>query len=55
MNVFNFQDPTQNTDFGTSRGRTVFCLSKKLVRSQNLKVVRILVRAEILLPLEISS
>ena len=55
MKVFNFEDPTHNTNFGTSRGRTVFCLSKKLVRNQYLKVVRILVLAENLVPLEISA
>ena len=55
MNVFNFQDPTHNTNFGTSRGNTVFCLSKKLVRNQNLKVLRILVLAEVSVPLEISA
>ena len=52
MKVFNFQDPTHKTDFSTSHGRTVFHLLKKLVGNQYLKVLRILVPPEILVPLK---
>ena len=55
MKVINFQDPIHKTDFGTSHGRTVFNLLKKPVGSQYLKVVRILVPPEVLVPLEISA
>ena len=50
MKVFNFQDPTHNTDFARSRGTTVFHFLKKLVRNQYLKDLRILVPPEILVP-----
>ena len=52
---FYLKDPTQKTDFGTSHGRTVFHLLKKPVGNQCLKVLRILVPPEILVPLEISA
>ena len=55
MEVFNVQDPTQETDFGTSRGRKVFHFLERPVRNQYPKVLRILVPPEILVPLEISS
>ena len=55
MKVFNFQDPTHKTDFGTCSGRAVFHLLKKPVGNQYLKVLRILVPPEILIPLEISA
>ena len=55
MKVFNFQDPKQKTDFGTSRGRTVFRLLKKPVGNQYPYVLRILVPPEILVPVEISA
>ena len=55
MEVFNFRDPTHKTDLGTSRERTVFHLLKKPVGNQYLKVFRILVPREILVPLEISA
>ena len=55
MKVFNFQDPTHKTDFGTSRGTTVFHLLKKPVGNQYLKNFRILVHPEILVSLEISA
>ena len=48
--MFNFQDPTHNTDFGTSHGRRVFHLLKKPVGNQY-PDVRILVPPEILVPL----
>ena len=51
--MFNFQDSTRKTDFGTSRGRTVFHLLKKPVGNQYPKVLRILVPSGILVPLEI--
>ena len=53
--MFNFQDPKQKTDFGTSRGRTVFRLLKKPVGNQYPYVLRILVPPEILVPVEISA
>ena len=55
VKVFNYQDPIQNTDFGTSRGRTVFHLLKKPVGNHNPKVHRILVPPEILVQLEICA
>ena len=55
MKVFNLQDSTHKNEFGTSRGRTVFHLLKKPVGNQYLKVLRILVPPEILIPLEISA
>ena len=55
MKVFNFQDPTSKTDFGTSHGRRMFHVSKNLVGNQYPKVLRKLVLAEILVPLEISA
>ena len=55
MKVFNFQDTTHKTDFGTSSGRTVFHLLKKPVGNQYLKVLRIFVPTEILVPLEMSE
>ena len=55
IKVFNFQHPIYETDFGTSYGRTVFHVPKKLVGSQNLKVLRILVLAGIVLPLDTSA
>ena len=51
--MFNFQDPIHKTDFGTSHGRTVFHLLKELVGNQYLKVLRILVPPEILVPRKI--
>ena len=53
--MFNSQDPKKNTDFGNSRGRTVFHLLEMSVGNQYLKDLRILVLPEILLPLEISA
>ena len=53
MKLLNFQDSTHNTEFGTSHGRTVFHLLKKPVGNQYLKVLRILVPTEILVPLQI--
>ena len=55
MKVFNFQDSTHKTEFGTSHGRTVFHLLKKPVGNKYLKVLRILVPPEILILLEISA
>ena len=55
MDVFDFQDLTHKTDFGTSYGRTVFHVPKKLVGKQYLKVLGTLVIAEILLPVETSA
>ena len=55
MKVLNNQDPTEKTDFGTSRGRTVFHLLKKPVRYQYTEVLRILVPPAILIPLEICA
>ena len=55
MKVFNFQDPTHKTDFGNSCGWTVFYLLKKPVGKQYLKIPRILIRPDILVPLEISA
>ena len=55
MKVFNFQDATHKTDFGTFRGRAVSHLQKKPVANQYLKVLRILVPPEILVLLEISA
>ena len=45
--MFNLQDPTQRTYFGTSRGRAVFHLRKEPLGSQYLKAPRILVLLEI--------
>ena len=53
--MFNSQYPKKNTDFGNSRGRTVFHLLEMSVGNQYLKDLRILVLPEILLPLEISA
>ena len=53
--MFNFQDPTYKTDFGTSCGKTVFHLRKKPLGNQYLEVLRILVAFEILVHLEISA
>ena len=53
--MFNFQDSTHKTDFGTSRGRKDFHLLKKPVGKQDPEVLRILVPPEILVPLEISA
>ena len=50
MEVLNVQDPTQETDFGTSRGRKVFHFLKRIVRNKYPKVLRILVPPEILVP-----
>ena len=50
VKVFNLQDPTHNTDFGTSSGRTVFHLLKKPVGKQYIKVLRILVPLRFLFP-----
>ena len=55
VKVFNFEDPTHNTDFGTSRGSTVFHLLKKSVGNQYLNDLRILFPPEILVFLEISE
>ena len=55
MKVFNFQDSTHKTDFGTSRGRKDFHLLKKPVGKQYPEVLRILVLPEILVLLEISA
>ena len=55
MKLFNLEDLTHKTDFGTSRGRTEFHLLKKPVGSQYLKVLTILVSPKILGPLEISE
>ena len=55
MKVFNFQDPTQETYFGTSRGWKVFHYLKKPVRKQYIKHIRILVPSKILVPLKISA
>ena len=51
--MFNFQDPSHKTDFGTSHERAVFHLLKKPVGNQYLNVLRILVPPKILVPLEI--
>ena len=53
VKLFNFQDPTHNTDFGTSRRRTVFHFLKKPVGNQYLQDLRILVPSVILVPLQI--
>ena len=53
MKLSNFKDLTQKTDFGTSRGRTVFHFLKKPVGGQYLKVLGTLVPPEALVPLEI--
>ena len=53
--MFNFQDSTHKTDFGTSRGRKDFHLLKTSVGKQYPEVLRILVPPEILFPLEISA
>ena len=55
MKVFNFQDLTHKTDFGTSHGRTVFHLLTKRVGNQYLEILRILAPPDILVPLEISA
>ena len=55
VKVINCKDSIQNTDFGNSRGRTVFHLLEMSVGNQYLKDLRILVLPEILLPLEISA
>ena len=55
MKVFNFQDPTHKTDFGTYCGRAVFHLLEKPTGNQYPEVLRILVPAEILLPIVISA
>ena len=55
MKVLYFQKPIQKTDFGISRGRTVFHLLKKPMGSQYLKVLNILVSPDILIPLEVSA
>ena len=55
MKVFNFEDATHKTDFGTFRGRAVSHLPKKPVGNQYLKVLRILVPPEILVYLKISA
>ena len=52
MKLFDFQDCTHNTEFGTSRGRTVFNLLEKLAGNQNLDILRILAPPEILVLLE---
>ena len=54
MKVFSLEDPTHKTDFGTSCEKTVFHLLKKPVGKQYLKVLRIFIPPEILVPLEIS-
>ena len=55
MKVFNFEDPTLKTEFGTSCGKTVFHLVKKPVGNQYLEVLEILVAHEILVTLEMST
>ena len=55
VKVFNFQDPTHNTDFGNSRRRTLFHLLKMSVGNQYLNHLRILFPPEILVSLEISE
>ena len=55
MKVFNFEDLSHKTDFGTSGGRRVFHLLKKHVGKQYPEVLRTLVPPDVLLPLEISA
>ena len=55
MKVFHLQDPTNKTDFGIFRGRTVFHLLKKPVGKQYLKIPRILIPPEIFHHLKISA
>ena len=55
MKVFDLHNSTHKTEFGTSRGRTVSHLLKKLVGKQYLKVLRILVPPEILVLLEMCA
>ena len=55
MKVFNFKDFTHKTEFGTSLGRIVLHLLKKPVRSQYVKILRILVLPVILVHPEISA
>ena len=55
MKLCNFQHLAQKSDFGTCFRRTVFHLLTKLVGNQNPEVLRILVPAEILVPLAISA
>ena len=55
MKVFNSEDPTHNTDFGTSLGRTVFTFLRKTMGNQYLKDLRILVPPDNLVLLEISA
>ena len=53
--MFDSQDSTHKTEFGTSRGKIVLHLLENPVGNQFLKVLRILVPPEILVPLEISA
>ena len=55
VKLFNFEDPTHTSDFGTYCGRTAFHLLKKLVQNQYLEVVTILFPPEMVVPLAISA
>ena len=55
MKVFKFQDHTHKSDCATCCERTVFDLLKKPVGKQDLKLLRILVPPEILVPIVISA
>ena len=48
--MFNLQDPTHNSDFGTSSAVALFNLLKKPVWNQYLELLRISVPPEILVP-----
>ena len=51
--VFNFEDPTHKSDFGTSSVEAVFHFLKNPEGNRYLEVLKILVPTEILVPLEI--
>ena len=53
--MFDSEDSTHKTEFGTSRGKIVLHLLENPVGNQFLKVLRILVPPEILVPLEICA
>ena len=55
VKVFNYQEYTHKTQFGTSCGRTVFHLPEKPMENKYLEVLRILVPSKIVVDLEISA
>ena len=54
MTLFNFQHPTNQSDFGIYSAETVFHVLKKPVGNQYPEILRILVAPEIPVPREIS-